>query len=168
MLLEVRKYIRQVLWENEEKSQVKKNREHVQKLFQGDKERFNKRAALYPDMFIDEVGLDVILDFLKAEDGTNFHLAYRNFDGATDYSKELEKKPGASIPDLQRQGEIANDLKKIKARLFYYFSRRMFANISHDEDWTSWTTDDLFKWMEVYKERFLYEYLIPFSKLADR
>lgn len=163
----IRKHIRKVLLENEAKSQVEKNRAHIRQLYLDNKDKFNERVLLYPDMFIDEVGIDIVLNFLKAEDGINYHLSFNNPYGATDYSKELQKNPGASIQDLEKQSLIMNNLKEIKTRLLYYFNRRMFANISHNEDWTNWTSDDLYNWMEVYKEKFIYEYLIPFSKLVD-
>jgi len=143
------------------------NMETIQSML-GNGSELYKYVMELPQIYVDEVGLETILDFLSVEDGMNFRIQHGITQGpVADFSKgETERMPEESEIDyILRRNKVNFTWDQIKGRLIQYFIRRLVANIPRE---VTLSPEGAKKFLRIYGEKFLYEYLIPMSKNVNK
>lgn len=121
-----------------------------------------------PKFFLQEAGIDVVLDFLSKEDGSNIRLQWTNDSGQagsklSDFSKQDTPTSDNELELILQANRIPYSLDEVKNRLVQYFVRRLVYNVPNDRTFSS--PEEALDFVKVYEQKFLYEYLIPMTKL---
>ncbi len=142
------------------------NSEKIKSIFKDNEEIKNHIIHNIYEHYLDEVGIQTILNFLKVEDGMNFKIQHGLTEpGVVDFSKPEFNNPDESeIEKIIRKNKIPYTQEQIQTRIIQYFLRRLAANIPNDKILE--TKSDVINFIKGYEMAFLYDYLIPIAKKA--
>ena len=108
------------------------------------------------DYYLEEVGIDVIMDYLKREDGIQFSKSN------IDFSQELKQREGEDIVDfIKRDPKHKHTWETIKNKLTKYYIKSVSRSIPRDVEFSD--HDEMLSWLKTQSQKFLYEYMIPMS-----
>lgn len=150
---------------NENDSLRDLNKQNVLNIYkENSKEIFNLIMS-FPEVWLEEIGIENLLKFLEKEDSMNFRLQNGMTSGNPKIFKDSEPQYDGEndIDYLLRKNKIDYTWDEIKSRLVQYFIRRMYANIPSDRKLE--TKDDLINFLKTYREGFLYGYIKPIIKI---
>lgn len=119
----------------------------------------------YPNIWLEEVGIDILLKFLQKEDSMNFRLQHGMTSGNPKVFKDSEPKRDneSDIDYLLRKNKINYTWDEIKSRLVQYFIQGIMRNLPYDKRLE--TKEDLMNFINTYKEAFLYGYIKVMVKI---
>lgn len=110
-----------------------------------------------PDYLLNEVGFDTIINYLKSEDEIQI------FKIGLDFSKKIDTNAeDDEISRILNKPENKATWNEISDKLKFYYVKRLFMNIPKSEKFES--EKEAEKFVKVYTQKFIYQYLIPMSK----
>jgi hypothetical protein len=144
------------------------NRKEFSQIYKNNLETVNNIIFSYPQIWLDELGLETILDFLSVEDGMNFRLQHGITQGnPARFDKKVERGENESDIDfILRSNEVPYSWDEIKLRLVRYFCQGVVRNVQPSDDFN--TLDDILKFLNIYKEAFMYGYMLPMIKIHKK
>lgn len=118
----------------------------------------DKMIKAAPRMFVEEAGMETILDYLHVEEKMMFQKP------AGPSAIEPERIEGEDELDyILRKAKSTLTWEQVEKKLLHQFLRRLVANINQ-LDYFLKDEEEAKKFVRIYIEKFLYEYLIPMSK----
>lgn len=166
--IDLRHLIKSVISEIEMSDEEKTRRANLDYMQSHVKEVSDFVTHEIPEYYLKEAGIETILDFLIVEDSSNFRIQHGMVTPGTITFKGTEPKRDneSEIDYILRANKIPYTWKEIKGRLVQYFIRRMQANVPRDHMFT--TLEEVWNFLKVYEQKFLYNYMIPMSKMAEK
>jgi len=163
----IRSYFRfTLLKENLEQDIVDYNRKNIQKIYSENAGEIFTIIMSYPEIWLKETGIETLLNFLQKEDSMNFRLQHGMTTGnpVIFKSDEPKREEESEIDYILRINKIKYDWKEIKNRLIQYFIQGLIRNMPRDRKIE--TKEEFLKFLNTYKEAFLYGYIEVMAKMV--
>lgn len=162
----IRSYFRKEIL-NEDDSIRELNKKNILKIYKenGNGQEIFDLIKSFPDVWVEEIGIENILKFLEKEDSMNFRLQNGMTSGNPKIFKDTTTKNDdeSEIDYLLRKNKINYTWDEIKNRLIQYFVQGIYRNVPADKILN--TKEDLINFLKTYREGFLYGYIKPMIKI---
>lgn len=153
----IRKYCRYVVLKENDEYQIREfNKNIIKDIYTKNASEIFPIIMSYPDIWIQECGIETILNFLAKEDSMNFRPTIFKSD-------EPKYQDESEIEYFLRKNKIKYTLKEIKNRLVQYFIQGIYRNLPYDKKIE--TKEDFLGFLNTYKEAFLYGYIQVMAKI---
>lgn len=165
----IRSFIRKkLLKESNEQETRDFNIKNIGELYKDNATEIFKIIMSFPEIWLEEVGLETLLNFLEKEDSMNFRLQNGITTGNPIIFKSQEKKRDdeSEIDYILRTNKINYTWKEIKNRLIQYFIQGIYRNVPSNKKIE--TKEDLINFLNTYKEAFLYGYIEVVAKTVQK
>ena len=164
----LKEMVKRTLFELEQSEEEKTRLANLDYMQANVKELFEFVTNEIPEYYLEEAGIEIILDFLVVEDSSNFRIQHGMVTPGTVTFKNPEPKRGdePEIDYILRINKIPYSWKEIKGRLVQYFIRRMQANVPRDHRFEDMS--EVWSFLKTYEQKFMYDYMIPMSKMAEK
>lgn len=152
--------VEKIIKENEEAEQ--KVKEHnmgvFRKFLNGDNPLTQYIVNEVPRNVLDEVGAEVFINYLAKEQQTTMfepqhHVSVKN----------AQREEGEDELDFIIRSNKMPPKEELFKKLVWFFMRRVVANVPRDRVLN--TFEDVSKWLKTYEMAFIYNYVIPYSKV---
>lgn len=150
---------------NENDSLRDLNKQNVLNIYKENSQEIFNLIMSFPEVWLEEIGIENILKFLEKEDSMNFRLQNGMTSGNPKIFKDTTTKNDdeSEIDYLLRKNKINYTWDEIKNRLIQYFVQGIYRNVPADKILN--TKEDLINFLKTYREGFLYGYIKPMIKI---
>jgi len=157
-----------------EKTPVKLTAGQIHEInYQSVKSNIDNELAMYfqTDIFnyyLEEVGIETVYDYIESQDRINYYNDTAGYDVPkdTDYyaypENDDDSKQQKSFDKIMSKKKTVFNIPLIKDKLQRHFLKELIENIPLDKILKS--RDEVFSFVKMFEQKFLYEILIPVSK----